>query len=399
MKLIERETYLNELKDIVKSKTPDIKVITGVRRSGKSKLLEALNEYINNYDYNSNTIHVNFSLLEFSYLLDYKKLNEYVESKYIEGKNNYILIDEVQMCKGFEKAINSFHASEKYDIYITGSNAFLSSSDLATLFVGRSYEIKVYPFSFKEYLEYYKPEDIDKAFDNYFVQGGMSGSYLYNDQEKRYEYIKEVYQTLIRRDIVDKYKIRNQALLDKINSYLMDNIGNTTSIKNISNYLVNNKEVGNHITVGNYINYLCNAYVFYKFNRYDIRGKRILSTDEKYYIVDQSFRFSLLGTRNLDYGHIYENIVAMELLKRGYEVYVGKLYQKEIDFVAIKREEKLYIQVSDDISNEKTFNREISPLLAINDNYPKLIIARTKHDETINDGIKIIDIARWLINN
>lgn len=399
MKLIERETYLNELKDIVKSKTPDIKVITGVRRSGKSKLLEALNEYINNYDYNSNTIHVNFSLLEFSYLLDYKKLNEYVESKYIEGKNNYILIDEVQMCKGFEKAINSFHASEKYDIYITGSNAFLSSSDLATLFVGRSYEIKVYPFSFKEYLEYYKPEDIDKAFDNYFVQGGMSGSYLYNDQEKRYEYIKEVYQTLIRRDIVDKYKIRNQALLDKINSYLMDNIGNTTSMKNISNYLANNKEVGNHITVGNYINYLCNAYVFYKFNRYDIRGKRILSTDEKYYIVDQSFRFSLLGTRNLDYGHIYENIVAMELLKRGYEVYVGKLYQKEIDFVAIKREEKLYIQVSDDISNEKTFNREISPLLAINDNYPKLIIARTKHDETINDGIKIIDIARWLINN
>lgn len=398
MKLIERETYLDELKDIVNSKTPDIKVITGVRRSGKSKLLEALKEYIDVHDNNSNVVHINFNLLEFSDLLNYEKLNEYVESKYIKGKNNYVLIDEVQMCEGFEKAINSFHASEKYDIYITGSNAFLASSDLATLFVGRTYEIKVYPFSFKEYLEYYKSEDIDKAFDDYFMQGGMSGSYLYNDQEKRYEYIKEIYQTLIRRDVIKKYKIRNKALLDKINNYLMDNIGNITSVRNISNYLANNKESGNHVTVGNYINYLCNAYMFYRFERYDIKGKKILSKDEKYYIVDQSFRFALLGTRNLDYGRVYENIVAMELLKRGYEVYVGKLYKKEIDFVAIKREEKLYIQVSDDISNEDTFNREISPLLKVNDNYPKLIIARTKHDETIHEGIRVIDIARWLAN-
>lgn len=398
MKLIERETYLDTLKDIVNSKTPDIKVLTGVRRSGKSKLLEALKEYISDSDDKSNIIHINFNLLEYSDLLDYKSLNKYVESKYIKDRNNYILIDEIQMCDGFEKAINSFHASEKYDIYITGSNAFLSSSDLATLFVGRCFEIKVYPFSFKEYLEYYEDKDIDKAFDDYFLEGGMSGSYLYKDEEKRYEYVKEVYQTLIIRDIINKYKIRNTALLNKISNYLIDNIGNTTSIKNISNYLISNKEVGNHITIGNYINHLCNAYMFYKFSRYDIKGKKILSTDEKYYIVDQSFRFALLGKRNLDYGHVYENIVAMELLKRGYEVYVGKLYKKEIDFLAIKRDEKLYIQVSDDITNKDTFNREISPLLSISDNYPKIIIARTKHDETIHDGIKVIDIARWLLD-
>lgn len=396
MKIINRGHYTDLLKDIVACHTPDIKVITGIRRSGKSKLLEFLKEYIINSDKNANIIHINFSLLDYYDLMNFMSLYKYVESRYDENRNNYLLIDEVQMCDGFEKAINSFHASEKYDIYITGSNAFLSSSDLATLFTGRTFEIQVFPFSFKEYIQYHNCNDIDKAFDNYFFEGGMSGSYLYQNRENQFSYINDIYQTLIIRDIIKKYKIRNKGLIDKISHYLMDTVGNNTSSKNISHYLASHQETGNPVTVSNYISYLCNSYLFYRIDRYDLREKKVLSTDEKYYLADQSFRHATIGTRNLDYGHIYENIVAIELLRKGYNVYVGKLYKKEIDFVAMKRDKKIYIQVSADITSPDTFKREVDPLLSIKDNYPKYLITRTKHDSTDYEGIKIIDIARWL---
>lgn len=396
MKLIERELYLNKLKELVSVHSPDIKVLTGVRRAGKSKLLEKLKDFIIESDSNSNIIHINYNLLEFSNLLNYLDLNKYVEERYKKDKNNYILIDEIQMCDGFEKAINSFHASEKYDIYITGSNAFLLSSDLATLFTGRVFEIKVYPFSFKEFLKYFEYDDIDKAFEDYFMFGGMSSSYIYKNKEDKFNNISSIYNTLILKDVLKKYRIKNSNLLEKVSNFLMDNIGNKTSANNISNYLTNNNNKVSHTTIGNYIKYLCDAYVFYKIPRYDIKGKRTLTTDEKYYLVDQSFRFASLGTRKLDYGRVYENIVAIELLRRGYEVYVGTLYDKEIDFVAIKREEKLYIQVSYNIDDENTFKREVKPLLSIKDNYPKILITRTKHQDTLYEGIKIFDIARWL---
>lgn len=396
MKLIERELYLNKLKELVSVHSPDIKVLTGVRRAGKSKLLEKLKDFIMESDSNSNIIHINYNLLEFSNLLNYLDLNKYVEERYKKDKNNYILIDEIQMCDGFEKAINSFHASEKYDIYITGSNAFLLSSDLATLFTGRVFEIKVYPFSFKEFLKYFEYDDIDKAFEDYFMFGGMSSSYIYKNKEDKFNNISSIYNTLILKDVLKKYRIKNSNLLEKVSNFLMDNIGNKTSANNISNYLTNNNNKVSHTTIGNYIKYLCDAYVFYKIPRYDIKGKRTLTTDEKYYLVDQSFRFASLGTRKLDYGRVYENIVAIELLRRGYEVYVGTLYDKEIDFVAIKREEKLYIQVSYNIDDENTFKREVKPLLSIKDNYPKILITRTKHQDTLYEGIKIFDIARWL---
>lgn len=396
MKLIERELYLNKLKELVSVHSPDIKVLTGVRRAGKSKLLEKLKDFIMESDSNSNIIHINYNLLEFSNLLNYLDLNKYVEERYKKDKNNYILIDEIQMCDGFEKAINSFHASEKYDIYITGSNAFLLSSDLATLFTGRVFEIKVYPFSFKEFLKYFEYDDIDKAFEDYFMFGGMSSSYIYKNKEDKFNNISSIYNTLILKDVLKKYRIKNSNLLEKVSNFLMDNIGNKTSANNISNYLTNNNNKVSHTTIGNYIKYLCDDYVFYKIPRYDIKGKRTLTTDEKYYLVDQSFRFASLGTRKLDYGRVYENIVAIELLRRGYEVYVGTLYDKEIDFVAIKREEKLYIQVSYNIDDENTFKREVKPLLSIKDNYPKILITRTKHQDTLYEGIKIFDIARWL---
>ena len=396
MKLIERDFYLEKLKNVIG--TPDIKVITGVRRSGKSKLLENFKDYINKNVSNANIIHINFNLNKYEELKNYHKLNEYIENAYIEGKNNFVLIDEVQLCQNFELTVNSLHAEEKYDIYITGSNAFLLSSDLATLFTGRTFEIKVYPFSFKKYLEYFELNDNYNAFESYIKEGGMAGSYLYHDIESKYDYIKEVFNTLIVRDIRQKYRIKNTILMDKLVYFLMDNVSNLTSSRSIADTLTLDKDKINHKTINTYIQYLCNAFAFYRIRRYDISGKKYLSSTDKYYLSDHAFRYARLGTKNLDYGRIMENIVAIELLRRGYEVYVGVLYQKEIDFVAMKRNEKIYIQVADSISEEKTFQREVAPLFQIKDAYPKIIISRTHHEKYDYEGVSIIDIADWLEN-
>lgn len=395
MKLIERRFYLDRLIRVIG--TPDIKVITGVRRCGKSKLLEALKGYMEKETPEDNIIHINFNLPEYDELLEYHALYDYINEKYESGKNNVVFIDEVQMCEGFEKAINGLHAKEKFDIYITGSNAFLLSSDLATLFTGRTFEIKVYPFSFCEYMEYFNLKEKYDAFDKYMLEGGMAGSYLYKDQEEKYDYIADVFDTLIVRDIRKKYKIRNVQLMDRIVDFLMDNISNLSSARNITNTLGSLQEKIHHTTVGNYMQYLCNAYAFYKIRRYDIKGKKYLASNDKYYLSDHTFRYAKLGTKNMDYGRMLENIVAIELLRRGYEVYVGILYKKEIDFVAIKRNEKIYIQVSDNISDKNTFEREVSSLLQIKDAYPKILIARTRHEEFQYEGIRIIDFADWLM--
>ena len=345
MKLIERIGYLKKMIDV--AGTPDIKVITGIRRSGKSKLMEAFIENRKGLSPECNIIHVNFNLTEFEGLMEYHKLYDFVNSRYIQGQENVVCIDEIQMCSGFEKAINSLHECGKYDIYITGSNAFLLSSDLATLFTGRAYEIEIYPFSFKEFCAYYTPSDIYEAFDRYSHEGGMPGSYLYKSSEDKFKYIRTVFDTLIVRDIKQKYKIRNVQLLYSVCDFLLDNASNITSVRNIADSLIAKKIKTNDKTVGKYVDYLCNAFAFYKVRKYDIRGKKYLASQDKYYMADHAFKYSKLGTRNLDYGRIYENIVAIELMRRGYELYAGFLYKKEIDFVALKQNEKLYIQVSD----------------------------------------------------
>lgn len=300
------------------------------------------------------------------------------------------------MCEGFEKTINGIHAEEKYDIYITGSNAFLLSSDLATLFTGRTFEIEIYPFSFKEFLKYYNYKDIQEAFDKYTKEGGMSGSYVYNTHEDKYKYISNIFNTLILRDIKQKYNIRNVDVLNNLNNYLIDNISNLTSSNNITNFLNSNHIDITDKTIKNYIDYLCNAFAFYKVKRYDIKGKKYLNTQDKYYLADHSFKYAMLGTNNMDYGRTYENIVAIELLRRDYELYVGTMYQKEIDFIAKKRNENIYIQVSDNIDDEKTLKREAESLLQIRDAYPKIIIARTRHENYQYEGIQVYDIANWL---
>lgn len=394
MKLIKREKYLNELIGVIG--TPDIKVITGIRRSGKSKLLEAFKKYIEENIKDYNIIHINYSLSKFDKLKECHKLYEYIDSNYKENMNNFVLIDEVQMCDGFETAINWIHAEEKYDIYITGSNAFLLSSDLATLFTGRTFPIEVYPFSFSEFMKYYGYDDADKVFDEYVIQGGMAGSYVYTEQADKYKYIEDVYNTLIVRDIKKKYNIRNEKVLNNLSNFLMDNVSNITSTLNITKELNNKEDNITDKTINKYIGYLCNAFAFYKIGRYDIKGKKYLTSLDKYYMADHSFRYAMLGITNMNYGRTYENIVAIELMRRGYDVYVGTLYNKEIDFVAQKHNEKIYIQVSENISEEKTFKREIDSLLKIKDAYPKMLIARTRHDDYTYEGILVKDIANWL---
>ena len=395
MKLIERTTYLSEMLEL--ADTPDIKVITGVRRSGKSKLMEALVQGILELQPDANIIHINYNLTDFEDIMDYRSMEAYVEKRHVPGCQNYLLVDEVQMCESFEKAINSLHAREKYSIFVTGSNAFLQSSDLATLFVGRTYEIPVYPFSFAEYLEYFPSQNIYDSLTAYISDGGMAGSYVYKTEEQKRRYINsEVLNALVVRDIVNKYKIKNEPLLHALIDYLMDNIGNLTSMRSIADTLESNKTKSDHKTIGKYVDALCKAFAFYRIRRYDIRGKRYLRSEDKFYLVDQGFRFARLGTKNMDYGRVLENIVAMELLRRGYEVYVGALYKKEIDFVAIRRGEKLYIQVANSISEEKTFEREVSSLLAIKDAYPKMLIARTYQPEYQHEGIRVVDAADWL---
>lgn len=378
--------------------TPDIKVITGIRRSGKSKLMDAFIDYVKKQSENNNVTRIKLNLKEFESLKSGDALYDYIVKHYSADKENFVFVDEIQLCTGFETVINSLYEEERFNIFLTGSNAFLLSSDLATLFGGRVFEISMFPFSFTEYLSYYPQNDIDEAFDNYVSVGGMAGSYLYSNQSDARKYLANIVRTTITKDIVKKFKIENEDLLNMIADYLMDNVGNKTSIRNIANALTSNTYKTNDKTCGAYIDYLCRSFLFYPFKRYDVKGKRYLESDKKYYLADLSFRYAIIGTKNADYGHLYENIVAIELLRRGYEVYVGQLGEKEVDFVAIKDGFKTYIQVCDDISRPETQKRELAPLLSIKDAYPKIIIARTKHPESQIEGVRIIDIARWLVS-
>ena len=397
MKIITREKYLNRIIEL--NGTPDIKIITGIRRSGKSKLMQAYIEYLKTHFENINIIFIDFMDLAYEEIKEYHRLHTYVEEHYQVGKTNYLFVDEVQMCPKFELTINSLHSKGKYDIYVTGSNAFLLSTDLATLFTGRYIKIHVFPFSFQEYCKYHDDiKDKDRLFDDYSIKGGLAGSYAYRTEQDRTNYIKEVYETIVTRDLMQKYALPDTLVLQRLSEFLMDNISNLTSPNNVSRLLTANNTPTNHVTVGRYIKYLCNAFVFYDIRRYDIRGKKYLANSEKFYLCDIGIRYAVLGSRNMDYGRVYENMVCIELLRRGYDVYAGKLYQKEIDFVAQKGSEKIYIQVSDNISGQEAFDREVSPLLRIRDAYPKYIVARTKHTEYQYEGIRIVDIADWLLD-
>ena len=393
---VDRKLYMDRLRAL--KGTTDIKVITGMRRCGKSELMKAFAAEMANEDPGSNNVYIDLLDLDNEPLLEYHALHHEIEGRRKAGVANRIFIDEVQLCDGFEKAVNSIHARGGWDIYLTGSNAFLLSSDLATLFTGRHREVHILPFSFSEYRAYFGGQDlVDDAFDDYVRRGGLAGSYGYSDLAESYGYIRDVYRTILTRDLVQKFSLPDTHVLERLAEYMMDNSGNPNSANNIANALDASSVPTNHVTIRRYMSYLRDAFVFYEVQRYDIRGKKYLTTQAKHYVCDSGMRYAVLGTRNMDWGRMYEGVVFLELRRRGWEVYVGKLYQKAVDFVAKRGSELVYIQVSDDISASSTLERELAPLLAIRDAFPKVLIARTRHEAYTNEGVLILDMSRWLL--
>lgn len=394
MPWVERASYLERLRSV--ERTGDIKVITGVRRSGKSELMKAFSAELKKRDPLSNSLYIDLLDLDNEELLEYHALHDRIAKSHKDGVLNRLFIDEVQRCEGFERAINSIHARGGWDIYLTGSNAFLLSSDLATLFTGRHREIHVLPFSFSEFCAYFGEQGaIDEEPDRYIERGGLAGSYEYRDMAESYGYIRDVYRTILTRDLVQKFRLPDTLV--PLAEYMMDNTGNLNSPNSIANTIDANKVSTNHVTVGRYISHLRDAFVFYEAKRYDIKGKKYLNTQAKHYVCDTGMRYAVLGTRNMDWGRMYENSVFLGLIRCGYETYVGKLYQKEVDFVVKRGSEQVYIQVSDNVDAPETLERELAPLRAIRDAYPKVLIARTRHDDYTIDGIRVLDLARWLI--
>ncbi len=398
--MIIRDTYLKRMIDA--KDTELIKVITGVRRSGKSTLLLMFKEYLIKNDISTdNIIYINFESAIYDDIKDYKDLYKFVASKIKQGKM-YLLLDEVQNVTDWEKAVNSFKVDFDIDIYITGSNAYLLSSELSTLLSGRYIEIKIYPLSFKEYLIFnnYDKNNLEEKFNEYLKYGGLPAITLIKDNSDLVlSYLDDIYNTIVKKDIIDRNNIKDTALLENIIRYLSNNIGSPISTTKISNYLNSNKITtnSNHQTVDNYLNMLEKSFIVYKVERTDIKSKALLKTLGKYYICDTGIRNIILGFRNINEGHLLENVVYLELLRRGYRVNIGKSGFYEVDFVAENPNVIKYYQVTQTLSDDKVKQREIRSLENISDNYEKIILTM---DKTINNdfnGIKVINIIDWLL--
>ena len=398
--MIIREKYLNKM--IMLKDTEFIKVITGLRRSGKSTLMLMYKDYLlNNQVKEDNIIYINFESAMYDDIKNYKDLYQSIKEK-IKKDKVYLLLDEVQNVESWEKAINSFKVDFDIDIYITGSNAYLLSSELSTLLSGRYIEIKMYPLSFKEFLIFnnYDDMNVEDKFNEYLKYGGLPAiTLIKNNDELVLSYLNDIYNSIVKKDIIDRNNLKNTTLLENIIKYLANNIGSPISSTKISNYLNSNKITPNcnHQTIDNYLNMLEKSYIIYKADRTDIKDKSVLKTLGKYYISDTGIRNIILGFRNINEGHLLENVVYLELLRRGYKVSVGKTYEYEVDFVAENPNEIIYLQVSLSITDEKVKDREIRSLENIKDNYEKIILTM---DKTINqdfNGIKVMNIIDWLL--
>jgi len=396
-----RDLYLNQLIKFRDKKL--IKVITGLRRSGKSTLLSLFeNHLIASGVDKEHIIRMNFESFEFDEITSYKELHAYINARIIDkNEKHYILLDEVQQVSSWEKVINSFLVDVNVDIYITGSNAYLLSSELSTLLSGRYVEIKMLPLSFKEYLDFLESDtenNLPEKFNQYLQYGGLPTVVeLLDNPDTIGAFLEGIYNTVLMKDVIERNSVRDAALLENILKFIAANIGSIVSTKKICDYLTSSGRKTTSDTIDNYLKMLENAFIIYKANRYDLKGKMFLKTLEKYYIVDMGIRNQLNGLRNTDYGHVLENIVYLELLRRGYEVSIGKVGTLEVDFVATKPDEKIYYQVSATIMDEKTRERELRSLESISDNYPKYILTM---DQTVfNDysGIKVINIIDFLL--
>jgi len=398
--MVIRDTYLNKM--IAAKDTEFIKVITGVRRSGKSTLLLMFKDYLlKNGIKEKNIIYINFESAMFDDIKDYKDLYKYVKDK-ITKDRVYLLLDEVQNVEAWEKAINSFKVDFNIDMYITGSNAYLLSSELSTLLSGRYIEIKMYPLSFKEYLIFnnYDNNNLEDKFNEYLKYGGLPAITLIKENnELVLSYLSDIYNTIVKKDIIDRNNIKDTALLENIIKYLASNIGSSISSNKISEYLNSNKivEKANHQTIDNYLNMLEKSFIMYKADRTDIRSKALLKTLGKYYISDIGIRNIILGFRNIDEGHLLENVVYLELLRRGYKVNIGKFNDYEVDFIAENPNMIKYYQVTKSLLNDDVKNREIRSLESINDNYEKTIITMDKSINNDYNGLKVVNIIDWLL--
>lgn len=396
-----RDLYLNQL--IPFKDKPLIKVITGMRRCGKSTLLSLYEQYLlSSGVQQEHIIRMNFESFQFDDITEYKTLHAYIMKKLQSTSiKHYILLDEVQQVSQWEKTINSLMVDANVDLYITGSNAYLLSSELSTLLSGRYVEIKMQPLSFKEFMDFteekfpLKPRD---AFDEYLKLGGLPTIIeLMEHPETIGPFLEGVYNTVLMKDVIERNSVRDAALLESVLKYVAANVGSIVSTKKISDYLTSSGRKATSETIDNYLKMLESAFIIYKANRYDLKGKMYLKTLEKYYIVDIGIRNQLTGMRNTDFGHILENIVFLELIRRGYSVSIGKIGTLEVDFVATKPNEKLYFQVSATILDETTRERELRPLQAITDNYPKFILTmdQTPYDDYA--GIKVKNIVDFLL--
>lgn len=408
VKLINRPEYLNQL---IQNRDVDlVKIVTGIRRCGKSSLLDLFHQYLSdNGVADSNIIHMNLESLRYRNLSDYLSFYDYVSERIPKTGKTYLIFDELQAVKHWEKAIESFRLDFDVDIYITGSNAYLLSTEFSTLLSGRYVEIRMLPLSFKEFLTFYEfgpAITIEEKFQKYLQFGGMPILREYQFHETRSSQALEgIYSTVVLRDILQRNTGTDQRILQKIILFLCSNIGSITSPNSIGNVLSNEGDLGNGKgkniagkTVDKYISMLQNAFIFYSVGRYDVKGKQLLRTLGKNYIVDMGFCNMLLGYRDTDRGHILENIIFLELIRRDYRVYIGKVGETEVDFVAEKPSDKLYIQVTESMLSPETRKRELRPLQMISDNYEKIILSMDRSYINSYDGIKSLYLIDWLLS-
>ena len=392
--MVKRHQYLEKLKKLKDMQI--IKVVAGFRRCGKSTLLLQFQEYLKECGVDdSQIISINFEKLEFEHLLNYKELYSYITERLHPEKMTYIFLDEIQLVEGYQKAVDSLFVRDNVDLYITGSNAQMLSGELATLLSGRFIEIEMLPLSFTEFYELVGGDRRD-AWKRYFTNGGLPYTAYITDEEILHDYLLGIYNTVLLKDVVERKKVQDVALLKSVIKFLFDNIGNIVSSKKISDSLVSFGRKTTSVTVENYIESLSEAYVVYEANRYDVKGKQYLKSLEKYYVVDVGLRKLLLGNKNTDIGHTLENIVYLELIRRGFAVSIGKIDDLEIDFIAEKDGDKEYYQVSASVLDPATFEREITPLRKVSDNYPKYIITMDEFSSN-NEGIRQINVIDFLL--
>lgn len=394
--MIKREEYLKELRAFREKRV--IKVVSGIRRCGKSTLFDLFKEeLLADGVEKEQIISFNFESADNYDIDDFKKLYKAVENRLCPNKMNYVFLDEVQQVREFQRACDSLYILKNVDLYITGSNAMLLSGELATLLSGRYIEIKMLPLSFKEYISVKGESDLSRKYRDYLTKSSFPYTLELSRSKDIHSYLDGIYSSIVLKDIVARKKIADAAMLENVIRFMFDNIGNPCSTTKIANTL---KSSGHNIsvhTVENYLKALCESFVLYKADRYDIKGKQYLRSGAKYYVADIGLRYYLLGQKPADLGHILENVIYLELLRRGYEVFVGKSDKSEIDFIAINEEDTEYYQVALTVRDEKTLLRELAPLESVNDHNGKYLLTLDDDPPCSHNGIKQVNALDWLL--